>query len=150
MTAEIAADKSGKMLALRVKTIADYGYTDAAANPSKFPAGLFSIVTGSYDFPTAFTEMDAVYTNKPPGGVAYRCSFRVTEAVHAIERMVDVLAQKLNRDPAELRMQNFIKKDQFPYHSAWGWEYDSGNYEGALEKAMGIIGYDDLRKEQAE
>lgn len=150
MTAEIAADKSGKMLALRVKTIADYGYTDAAANPSKFPAGLFSIVTGSYDFPTAFTEMDAVYTNKPPGGVAYRCSFRVTEAVHAIERMVDVLAQKLNRDPAELRMQNFIKKDQFPYHSALGWEYDSGNYEGALEKAMGIIGYDDLRKEQAE
>ena len=150
MTAEIAADKNGKMLALRVKTIADYGYTDAAANPSKFPAGLFSIVTGSYDFPTAFTEMDAAYTNKPPGGVAYRCSFRVTEAVHAIERMVDVLAQKLNRDPAELRLQNFIKKDQFPYHSALGWEYDSGNYEGALEKAMGIIGYDDLRKEQAE
>ena len=150
MTAEIAADKDGKMRAMRIKTLADHGYTDAAANPSKFPAGMFSICTGSYDFETAFTEMDAVYTNKPPGGVAYRCSFRVTEAVHAIERMVDVLAQKLGRDPADLRMQNFIQPDQFPYHSPMGWEYDSGNYEGALKLAMDMIGYDDLRKEQAE
>src|SRR4029077_1840632 len=89
--AELAADKSGKMQALRIKTIADHGAADAAANPSKFPAGLFSIVTGSYDMPKAHVEVDGVYTNKPPGGVAYRCSFRVTEAVHAIERMVDCL-----------------------------------------------------------
>lgn len=150
MTAELAADKNGTMKALRIKTLADHGYTDAAANPSKFPAGLFSIVTGSYDLPTAFAEVDAAYTNKPPGGIAYRCSFRVTEAVHAIERMVDVLAQKLNMDPAKLRLNNFIQPDQFPYHSALGWEYDSGNYEGALKKAMNIIGYDALRKEQAE
>ncbi len=87
MTAELAAKKDGTMTALRIKTLADHGYADAAANPSKFPAGLFSICTGSYDIKTAFTEMDAAYTNKPPGGVAYRCSFRVTEAVHAIERM---------------------------------------------------------------
>lgn len=150
ITAELAADKDGKMKALRIKTIADHGYTDAAANPSKFPAGLFSIVTGSYDFPVAFAEMDAYYTNKPPGGVAYRCSFRVTEAVHAIERIVDSLALKLNMDPAQLRMKNFVKPEQFPYHSALGWEYDSGNYEGALKKAMAIIEYDKLRKEQAE
>jgi len=150
ITAEVAADKQGKMQALRIKTIADHGYTDAAANPSKFPAGLFSIVTGSYDFPVAFAEMDAYYTNKPPGGVAYRCSFRVTEAVHAIERMVDVLALKLKTDPASLRIKNFIQPDQFPYHSALGWEYDSGNYEAALKKAMDIIGYDKLRKEQAD
>ena len=96
MTVELASTKEGKMTGLRIKTLADHGYTDAAANPSKFPSGLFSIVTGSYDIPTAFTEMDAVYTNKPPGGVAYRCSFRVTEAVHAIERITDVLAQKLD------------------------------------------------------
>ena len=107
MSVELAANNSGKMEALRIKTVADYGYTDAAANPSKYPAGMFSICTGSYDIKTAFTEMDAYYTNKPPGGVAYRCSFRDTEAVHAIERIVDVLAQKLGRDPAELRMQNF-------------------------------------------
>ena len=150
MTVELASTKEGKMTGLRIKTLADHGYTDAAANPSKFPSGLFSIVTGSYDIPTAFTEMDAVYTNKPPGGVAYRCSFRVTEAVHAIERITDVLAQKLGRDPADLRFQNFIQKDQFPYRSALGWEYDSGDYAPALRKAMEMVGYEELRKEQAE
>lgn len=150
MTCELAATKAGKITGLRIKTLADHGYTDAAANPSKYPAGMFSIVTGSYDFQTAFTEMDAVYTNKPPGGVAYRCSFRVTEAAHAIERMVDRLAVEVKKDPAQLRMENFIKKDQFPYHSALGWEYDSGDYEGALKKAMDIIDYAGLRKEQAE
>ena len=148
--AELASDKSGKMKALRIKTIADHGAADAAANPSKFPAGLFSIVTGSYDMPMAHVEVDGVYTNKPPGGVAYRCSFRVTEAVHAIERMVDCLALKLDMDPAELRMKNFIQPEQFPYKSVLGWEYDSGNYPAALTKALDKIGYAELRKEQAE
>ena len=108
MKAELAAKKDGTMTALRIKTLADHGYADAAANPSKFPAGLFSICTGSYDLKQAFAEVDGVYTNKPPGGIAYRCSFRVTEAAHAIERMVDVLAQELKMDPAELRLKNFI------------------------------------------
>ncbi len=148
--AELAADKDGTMKALRIKTVADHGYTDAAANPSKFPAGMFSICTGSYDLPHAFAEVDGVYTNKPPGGIAYRCSFRVTEAVHAIERMTDVLAQELKMDPAELRLKNFIPPEKFPYKSILGWEYDSGNYAGALKKAMDTIGYADLRREQAE
>src|SRR6266478_2598999 len=148
--AELAAKKDGTMTALKIKTVADHGYTDAAANPSKFPAGLYSIVTGSYDLKRAFAEVDGVYTNKPPGGIAYRCSFRVTEAVHAIERITDVLAQELKMDPAELRLKNFIPKEKFPYKSALGWEYDSGNYEAALHKAMAKIGYADLRKEQAE
>src|SRR5512134_2794458 len=149
MTAELAAKKDGTMTALRIKTLADHGYADAAANPSKFPAGLFSICTGSYDIKTAFTEMDAAYTNKPPGGVAYRCSFRVTEAAHAIERVTDVLAQELGMDPAELRFKNFIPPEKFPYKSSLGWEYDSGNYHGALKKAMDTIGYAELRREQA-
>jgi carbon-monoxide dehydrogenase large subunit len=148
--AELAAKKDGTMTALRIKTVADHGYADAAANPSKFPAGLFSICTGSYDLKQAFAEVDGVYTNKPPGGIAYRCSFRVTEAVHAIERMVDVLAQELKMDPADLRMKNFIPANKFPYKSVLGWEYDSGNYEGALRKAMDNIGYAALRKEQVE
>jgi carbon-monoxide dehydrogenase large subunit len=138
------------MTALRIKTVADHGYSNASANPSKYPAGLFSICTGSYDLKHAFCEVDAVYTNKPPGGVAYRCSFRVTEAVHAIERITDALAQKLDMDPAELRMKNFIQPEAFPYKSVLGWEYDSGNYPAALKKAMDIIGYHALRKEQAE
>jgi carbon-monoxide dehydrogenase large subunit len=148
--AELASDKSGKMQALRIKTIADHGAADAAANPSKFPAGLFSIVTGSYDMPMAHVEVDGVYTNKPPGGVAYRCSFRVTEAVHAIERMVDCLALELKMDPAELRLKNFIQPEQFPYKSVLGWEYDSGNYPAALKLALEKIGYSALRQEQAE
>lgn len=63
-------------------------------------AGLFSLCTGSYDVKNAFVEVDGAYTNEPPGGIACRCSFRVTEAVHAIERMTDVLAHKLAIDPA--------------------------------------------------
>ena len=148
--AEIGATRDGKLTALRVKTIADHGYTDAAANPSKFPAGLFHIITGSYPFEKAHVEVDGVYTNKPPGGIAYRCSFRVTEAAFTIERMVDVLAHKIGMDPAEFRLKNFIPPESFPYKSALGWTYDSGNYPGALHKAMDLIGYDALRKEQAE
>ena len=150
VAAELAAKKDGRMTALRIKTVADHGYADAACNPSKFPAGLFSICTGSYDLKNAFAEVDGVYTNKPPGGIAYRCSFRVTEAVHTIERITDVLAQQLGMDPAELRLKNFIPKDRFPYKSALGWEYDSGDYTAALEKAMEIVDYPALRKEQAE
>jgi len=148
--AEMSATKAGKITGLKVRTIADHGYTDAAADPSKFPAGLFNVITGSYDFPNAFVEVDGVYTNKPPGGVAYRCSFRVTEAVHAIERMVDILAHDLDMDPAQLRMENFIKKEQFPYKTPTGWEYDSGDYGPALQKAMDMIDYAGLRKEQLE
>ena len=147
---ELAAKKDGTMLALRSKTLADHGCADAAANPSKFPAGLFSICTGSYDLKHAFAEVDGVYTNKPPGGVAYRCSFRVTEAVHMIERITDRLAQELKMDPAALRLKNFIPKEKFPYKSALGWEYDSGDYAGALKLAMQRIDYTGLRKEQAE
>ncbi|HEY7112039.1 MAG TPA: aerobic carbon-monoxide dehydrogenase large subunit [Thermoanaerobaculia bacterium] len=148
--ATMGARKDGTMTALQIKTVADHGYADAAANPSKFPAGLFSICTGSYDLKNAFAEVDGVYTNKPPGGIAYRCSFRVTEAVHAIERMTDILALELQMDPAELRLKNFIPPEKFPYKSALGWEYDSGNYPAALKKAMDIVGYAGLRKEQAE
>jgi carbon-monoxide dehydrogenase large subunit len=150
MKVRLGAKKDGTLTALSIKTIADHGYTNASANPMKYPAGLFSICTGCYDLKHAFCEVDAVYTHKPPGGVAYRCSFRVTEAVHAIERVVDVLAQKLGMDPAELRMKNFIQPERFPYKSVLGWEYDSGNYPAALKKAMEVIDYPGLRREQAE
>ena len=150
ITAQMAADADGKITGLRVKTLADNGAADAAANPSKFPAGLYSICTGSYDLKAAHVAVDGVYTTKPPGGVAYRCSFRVTEAVHMIERMTDIMAHDLGEDPAAFRMKNFIKPEQFPYKSPTGWEYDSGNYGAALKVAMDILGYDELRKEQAE
>jgi len=150
MDCELAATKDGKIQAFKVSTLADHGYTDSSANPSKYPTGMFSICTGSYDYEHAYAELDAVYTNKSPGGVAYRCSFRVTEAVHAIERMVDKLAAEIGKDPAQLRFENFIKKEQFPYSSPLGWSYDSGDYKATLEKAMEMVGYDDYKKEQAE
>jgi carbon-monoxide dehydrogenase large subunit len=148
--AEMAADKDGKITGLRVKTLSDCGAADAAANPSKFPAGLYSICTGSYDMKAAHVEVDGVYTTKPPGGVAYRCSFRVTEAVHMVERMTSIMAHELGEDPADYRLRNFIRPDQFPYKSPTGWEYDSGNYEAALKKAMDMIDYRALREEQKE
>jgi aerobic carbon-monoxide dehydrogenase large subunit len=150
MTAELAADPDGKLRGLRVKTLADHGAFNAAAQPSKFPAGLFSICTGSYDFATAFCEVDGVYTNKAPGGIAYRCSFRVTEAAYLIERAMDVLAQELKMDPAELRLKNFVPSDKFPYQCPLGWSYDSGNYHAAMNLALEKIGYRDLRKEQED
>jgi carbon-monoxide dehydrogenase large subunit len=150
MTAELAATDDGEIQALRVKTLADHGAFNAAAQPTKFPAGLFSICTGAYDYPNAFCEVDGVYTNKAPGGIAYRCSFRVTEAAYLIERAVDVLAQDLKMDPAELRRKNFIASNKFPYNSPLGWSYDSGDYAAAMKIALDAIGYDELRKEQAE
>src|SRR5712675_2275221 len=118
MTTEIASTKDGKVTGLRVHVLADHG------------------------------SFDGIYTNKAPGGVAYRCSFRVTEAAYCIERAMDILAQKLGMDPAELRLKNFIRREQFPYQSALGWEYDSGDYHLAMHKAMDAIGYPALRAEQ--
>ena len=150
MTGKIAATRDGRITGLWCHVLADHGAFDACADPTKFPAGFFNICTGSYDIPVAYLGVDGVYTNKAPGGVAYRCSFRVTEASYFIERMIDVLARKLNLDPAELRLKNFIRKDQFPYHSALGWEYNSGDYHTALRKGMETVDYKALRAEQAK
>jgi aerobic carbon-monoxide dehydrogenase large subunit len=150
MRGEMALDDSGKMLGLRVKLLSDNGAFFADAQPTKFKAGLFHIVTGSYDVPTAFVEADGAYTNKAPGGVAYRCSFRVTEASYLIERLVESAAIEMKMDPADIRLKNFIKPEQFPYKSATGFEYDSGDYPRAMQLALDKIGYKELRKEQAE
>lgn len=150
MTGEIAANRDGKILALKVHVLADHGAFNNTAQPTKFPAGFFHIFSGSYDLQAAHCAVTGVYTNKAPGGVAYACSFRVTEAVYLVERMVDCLAQELGMDPAQLRLQNLLRPDQFPYLSPTGWEYDSGEYPRALRLAMEIAGYDELRKEQAE
>jgi len=149
-TGELAADENGRIQALRVNFLADHGAFNSHVQPTKWPAGLVSICTGSYDIPAAYLRVDGVFTNKPPGGVAYRCSVRVTEAVYLIERMIDILAQKLDIDKAEIRRRNFIRKEQFPYTSAFGWQYDSGDYHTALEKVLKAVDYEGLRREQAE
>ena len=150
MRGEIAATRDGKILAVRTNVLADHGAFNGTAAPVKYPAGFFGVFTGSYDLEAAYCHMTAVYTNKAPGGVAYACSFRITEAVYLVERMVDVLARELDMDPAELRLRNLIRPDQFPYTTKTGWIYDSGEYERALRLSMETAGYDELRKEQAE
>ena len=150
MHGEIAATPDGKILALRTTTLADHGAFNSPAQPSKFPSGFFSIFTGSYDLEAAHCKVTGVYTNKAPGGVAYACSFRITEAVYLVERMVDILAHDLGVDPAELRMRNLIRPDQFPYRTKTGWEYDSGNYPVTLQATLDRAGYKELRAEQAE
>jgi aerobic carbon-monoxide dehydrogenase large subunit len=149
MHGEIAA-KDGRIVGLRVDTLADHGAFNATAQPTKYPAGFFSIFTGSYDLQAAHCKVTGVYTNKAPGGVAYRCSFRVTEAAYLVERMVDALALEMGVDPVELRLRSFIRPEQFPYENKTGWVYDSGDYEAAMRKALAIAGYDELRREQAE
>ncbi len=150
MHGEIAATRDGKLLGLRVRVLADHGAFNGTAQPSKFPAGFFQVFTGSYDLPAAHCAVTGVHTNKAPGGVAYACSFRITEAVYLVERMMDVLAHDLGVDPAELRERNLLRPGQFPYTCATGWEYDSGDYPRALALAKEIAGYDDLRREQKD
>jgi carbon-monoxide dehydrogenase large subunit len=150
MSGSIAATRDGKILAVRVTTLADHGAFNGTAQPTRFPAGFFHVFTGSYDLQAAHCEVTGVYTNKAPGGVAYACSFRVTEAVYLVERLVDMVAAELDVDPAELRMKNLIQPEQFPYTCATGWEYDSGDYATTLRVAMDLAGYDKLRAEQAE
>ncbi len=150
MKGELAVTNDGKILGLRVEMLSDQGAFYADAQPTAFKAGLFHIVTGSYDYPAAHVVTRGAYTNKAPGGVAYRCSFRVTEASYLIERLVQNAAYELGMDPAEFRIKNFIQPDQFPYHSPTGFVYDSGDYEKALRLAMDMIGYDEIQAEKEQ
>jgi aerobic carbon-monoxide dehydrogenase large subunit len=142
--------KDGRITGLRVKMLSDNGAFFSDAQPTKCKAGLFHIVTGSYDIPAAHVVTEGAYTNKAPGGVAYRCSFRVTEASYLIERLVQTAAYEIGVDPVEFRKQNFIRPEQFPYKSATGFEYDSGDYAAAMDLALEKLGYEDLRHEQEE
>ncbi|MFV2000537.1 MAG: xanthine dehydrogenase family protein molybdopterin-binding subunit, partial [Acidimicrobiia bacterium] len=105
MHGELALTNEGRILGMRTHILSDQGAFFADAQPTKFRAGLFHICTGSYDFAAAHVVADGAYTNKAPGGVAYRCSFRVTEASYMIERLVHNAAQELGMDAAEIRMK---------------------------------------------
>ena len=150
MTGRIAATRDGKIRAVKVDVLADHGAFNGTAQPTKYPAGFFHVFTGSYDLEAAHCSVTGVYTNKAPGGVAYACSFRVTEAAYVIERMVDVLAAELGMDPVELRVRNFLRPEQFPYEAKTGWVYDSGDYEKTMRVALEMADYAGLRQEQAQ
>ena len=150
MKGELAVSNEGKILGLKVDMISDQGAFFSDAQPTKFRSGLFHIVTGSYDYANAYVTTKGAYTNKAPGGVAYRCSFRVTEASYMIERLVQNAAYEIGMDPAEFRSNNFIQPEQFPYNSPTGFVYDSGDYEKAMRLAMEMIGYDEIQAEKEQ
>jgi len=144
---EVAATKEGRVTGLKVHGIADLGaycqlFTDLIMVAFGFP-----VSCGAYDIPVQLSA-DIVFTNKAPTD-AYRGAGR-PEATYVVERAMDLVARTLGKDPAVIRKLNFIKPEQFPYKSSAGAVYDTGDYEPALEKAMTLIGYEQLRREQAE
>ncbi len=148
MDGELALTSDGTITAMRCHITSDHGAFFADAQPTKFRAGLVHICTGSYDMQAAHITAKGAYTNKAPGGVAYRCSFRVTEASYIIERLVQNAAYELGMSPVEIRRKNFIKKEQFPYTSCTGFIYDSGDYDASLDKALEMLGYDEIMAER--
>ena len=147
---EMALRKDGKILGLRMHTISDHGAFFSDAQPSKFKIGLMHSAFACYDIPAAHLTATGMYTNKAPGGVAYRCSFRVTEAMFFQERMVQAAADDLGMDQAEFRRVNFVRDDDFPHRTAFGFLTDSGQYGKCLDVGLEAIGYQDFLKEQEE
>jgi carbon-monoxide dehydrogenase large subunit len=144
---ELAADADGRVRAVRVKLLADMGAYLQLVTPGVPLLGAF-LYHGVYDIPAYAFECTGVFTTLTPTD-AYRGAGR-PEATYAIERAMDALARKVGVDPAEIRRRNYIRPDQFPYTSAAGLVFDSGNYEAALERALELVGYEGLRKEQAD
>ena len=105
-------------------------------------------VPGAYKIQNYEGQLYGVVTNKTPFG-AHR-GFGKSECAYVIERMMDIAADKLSMDPAEIRLKNFIQPDQFPYRSVTGSRYDSGNYPGALRRALELAEYEKMRQMQAE
>ena len=147
---QLALRKDGKILGMRMHTISDHGAFFADAQPTKFKIGLMHSTFAAYDVPAAHLTSEGWYTNKAPGGVAYRCSFRVTEAMFFQERMIHAAANDLGMDQGEFRRVNLVKDDQFPYRTAFGFLTDSGQYGKCLDIALEAIGYSTFKEEQEE
>ena len=147
---QLALRKDGKILGMRMHTISDHGAFFADAQPTKFKIGLMHSTFAAYDVPAAHLTSEGWYTNKAPGGVAYRCSFRVTEAMFFQERKIHAAANDLGMDQGEFRRVNLVKDDQFPYRTAFGFLTDSGQYGKCLDIALEAIGYSTFKEEQEE
>ncbi|MEC8994698.1 MAG: xanthine dehydrogenase family protein molybdopterin-binding subunit [Pseudomonadota bacterium] len=148
--AEMAMDENGKFLALRVSTKANLGaYLSTFA--TMVPSYLYAfLLAGQYTTPLIYSEVKAVFTNTSPVD-ASRGAGR-PEATFLVERLVDVCANDLGLDPAEIRRRNFIPVDAFPYQTPVVQCYDSGDYEAALDKALALADYEGfaLRAEEAK
>ena len=142
---ELAADRDGRVQALRIELIQNYGAYLQFITPSIAHLTVF-MVPGAYDIQQVDITCRGAFTNTTPTD-AYRGAGR-PEATHMIERMMDLLADELGIDPAEIRRRNFIK--EFPYTTATGLSYDSGNYAGALDKALAMADYAGFEGRRAE
>lgn len=147
---EMALRKDGKILGFRMYTTSDHGAFFSDAQPSKFKIGLLHSAFACYDIPNAHMVAEGFYTNKAPGGVAYRCSFRVTEGMFFQERMVQAAADDLGMDQAEFRRVNFVKDDDFPHRTPFGFLTDSGQYGKCLDVGLEAIDYHNFLKEKEE
>jgi carbon-monoxide dehydrogenase large subunit len=145
--AELAAQKDGTIVGMKIKIIQDLGAYHQLLGPL-IPTLSVLMLPGLYKFKDADAEVVGVFTNAAPTD-AYRGAGR-PEATHVIERMVDILARQLNMDPAEIRLKNFPPKDAFPFPTATGLMYDSGDYAKPLERALQLVDYPALRATQAE
>ena len=144
---EIAAKKDGTILGIKLKLIQDLGAYHQLLTPA-IPTLSVLMMPGLYRTPNVRADIVGAFTNCVPTD-AYRGAGR-PEATHGIERMVDILATELKMDPAEIRVKNFVHREEFPFPTATGLMYDSGNYAAPLEKAMATVDYKKLRAEQAE
>jgi carbon-monoxide dehydrogenase large subunit len=142
----IAATREGKILGMRVNLLADMGAYLQLLTPGIAVFGAFTYC-GLYDFGAYSFECKGVFTNLTPTD-AYRGAGR-SEAAYAHERIMDDLARELGMDPAELRLRNLHPKFDEPRTVPSGVMYDSGDYEPCMRKAMDLVGYDELRAEQA-
>src|SRR5258708_970686 len=147
---EVALRKDGKILAVRMHADADHGAFFSDAQPSKFKIGLLHSTFACYDVPVAHLTARGTYSNKALGGVAYRCSFRVTEPMFFQERMIAAAAADLGMDPAEFRRMNFVRHTPFPHRTPFGFLLDSGQYAKCLDVGLKAVGYDDFRRRQEE
>ena len=144
---EVAATDEGKIRAVRARILADMGAYLQLVTPGIPLLGAF-LYHGVYDPEAYFFECTGVFTNKTPTD-AYRGAGR-PEATYAIERIVDALARRVGKDVVEIRRLNFIPPFTEPRETAGGLQYDSGNYGALLDKAVDLVGYDELRRQQAE
>ncbi len=142
---ELAAKKDGTITGMKLKLIQDLGAYHQLLTPA-IPTLSVLMMPGLYRFRNIQADIVGVFTNCVPTD-AYRGAGR-PEATHAIERMVDILAAELKMDPAEIRLKNFIQPDEFPFATATGLTYDSGDYALPLRKALEVSNYAELRKQQ--
>jgi carbon-monoxide dehydrogenase large subunit len=146
--AEVAADASGRLLALRARVVSDAGaYHVFPLTQALEPLGSANILPGPYVTPAYAWEATAVRTNKSPLG-AYR-GVGMTMGAFVMERLLDLVAARVGLDPAEIRRRNLIPRDAYPFVSASGMSYDSGDFPKALEAALAAADYDGLRRAQA-